>query len=166
MTGTGSLPTSWLRKVNATYSITDGTPQTQYSWLPIRGKVSCTRQTYSSCLMGPSSLGPSSCSSIGADKHRSSGPYPNVPSIFTPFNVTEQALSTQAIGYWTSFARSSEPSSHRPVGQSEVSPSWSSSEAGRLVIQEGTGNTKMEARTAAYEARCRFWNEIGPEIGL
>lgn len=96
----------------------------------------------------------------------SSGPYPGVPSSFAPFNTSEQALSTEATGYWTSFSRSFDPSAHPPAGELTPSPLWPTSISGRLLIQEGKGETHIEAFSWEYEARCLFWNEVGPEIHL
>jgi hypothetical protein len=108
--------------------------------------------------MGPCSTELSLCSS---------GPYPAAPTtIFTPFTPAERTLATEAIGYWTSFARGGDPSIRRPL---RTSPHWGGFAEGRLRIEEGVnGDTSsvMEQRTTQYEARCRFWNEIGPEIGL
>ncbi|TFY63048.1 hypothetical protein EVJ58_g3474 [Rhodofomes roseus] len=99
-----------------------------------------------------------------------SGPYPGVASSFAPFNVSEQALSTEATGYWTSFSRSFNPAAHVAIdastGALSPAPLWPASTSGRLVIQEGEGETRMEAFPLEYEERCLFWNEVGPEIHL
>ncbi|EIN04230.1 carboxyesterase [Punctularia strigosozonata HHB-11173 SS5] len=87
-----------------------------------------------------------------------SGPYPGVASHFAPFNGTEQALATETIGYWTSFARAFDPSTFRARG----APAWPDMTHGRLVIQEG--RSFIEQRTAKYIERCNFWNEVGDEI--
>ena len=100
----------------------------------------------------------------------SSGPYPGVSSSFAPFNESEQGLSTEAIGYWTSFSRSFDPSTYLSIdpstGKSTASPLWPTSAQGRLRIEEGEGETRMEAFSSEYEERCLFWNEVGPEIHL
>jgi hypothetical protein len=87
-----------------------------------------------------------------------SGPYPGVASHFAPFNITEQALANEGISYWTSFARSFDPSRYKAHG----TPSWADYTHGRLVIQEGKSFT--EQVTNKYVERCNFWNEVGDEI--
>ena len=100
----------------------------------------------------------------------SSGPYPGVSSSFAPFNASEQALSTEATGYWTSFSRSFDPSAHLAIdastGEPTSSPLWPNSVRGRLRIQEGEGETRMEDFSSEYEERCLFYEEVGPEIHL
>jgi hypothetical protein len=74
--------------------------------------------------------------------------------IFRAFNATEQPLAKEAISYWTSFARSSDPS----VNRADQSPVWTAGPSTRLVIQEGnstvTTASVLEAVPADYMARC------------
>jgi hypothetical protein len=97
---------------------------------------------------------------------RSSGPYPAAPiSIFTPFNVSEALLSLEARSYWTSFARNFNPSSSRLDG----TPKWETAKEGRLLIKEGTAKRTVSGMgdvAGVHEERCRFWNEVGAELGL
>ncbi|PCH36462.1 carboxyesterase [Wolfiporia cocos MD-104 SS10] len=93
-----------------------------------------------------------------------SGPSPTDPvAVFAPFNASEQALATETIGYWTSFARAFNPNTYKPLASSPV---WPDALSGRLVIQEGGVNATssyLEQRTSAYVERCLFWNEVGNE---
>jgi hypothetical protein len=82
--------------------------------------------------------------------------------VFTPLNASERALADEATRYWTSFARAHDPSAHAGAR----APRWPAADRGRLVIEEGPRATRMEERGAAYEERCRFWNEVGAEILL
>jgi hypothetical protein len=84
--------------------------------------------------------------------------------VFTPLNASARALADEATRYWTSFARAHDPSAHAGAG----APRWPAADRGRLVIEEGghVTRTHMEERGAAYEERCRFWNEVGAEILL
>lgn len=96
-----------------------------------------------------------------------SGPNPSAPqSIFTPLTRAEATLSTEAIGYWTAFGRRGDPSINRPLRSSSK---WADASKGRLLIQEESATKSasvMEKVSAIHEERCRFWNEIGSEIGL
>lgn len=73
---------------------------------------------------------------------------------FRPFNATEQPLAKEATSYWTSFARSCDPSTYKAMG----SPQWPAGPATRLVIQEGnstSGTASMvENVSATYISRC------------
>ncbi|KAH7105923.1 carboxyesterase [Auriculariales sp. MPI-PUGE-AT-0066] len=87
---------------------------------------------------------------------------------FNPLNDTETALAEEAMGYWTSFARAFNPSTHRL----STAPAWPAlgSQSLRMVIDEGdtleNTDSHVEQITEDHKERCRFWNEIGPEIGL
>ncbi|GHJ89343.1 hypothetical protein NliqN6_5745 [Naganishia liquefaciens] len=87
----------------------------------------------------------------------------NAQNVFRTFNATEQPLADEAISYWTSFARTSDPSAKR-AGHSPV---WTMGPAGRLVIQEAnstvTTGSMMEAVPAEYMARCAFWMTVANE---
>jgi hypothetical protein len=79
---------------------------------------------------------------------------------FKPFNSTEAPLAREAVSYWTSFARSYDPSTSKASG----SPSWPAVGAGgnngngkRIVPMEGSANgtaTTVENIDDGYVQRC------------
>ncbi|KAL1758390.1 Alpha/Beta hydrolase protein [Schizophyllum commune] len=86
---------------------------------------------------------------------------PNAGNTFTAFNESEVVVSQEAIAYWTSFARTGNPS----AAKYPASPPWPPFAADdgkrqRLLVREGT---KEKTSTAAedisdYELiRCAFW---------
>jgi hypothetical protein len=169
--GTGSSGRSSSRRARRRCTTTDGTRPTPSRTRLRRGRACCIPATCSSCLTGPSTspLCARALSGRGANdtgSPRSSGPYPAAPiSIFTPFNASEALLSLEAHSYWTSFARNFNPSSARLDG----APKWETAREGRLLIKEGTEKrtmSGMEDVAGVHEERCRFWNEVGAEIGL
>lgn len=85
--------------------------------------------------------------------------------VFRAFNVTEKPLAEEAISYWTSFARNSDPSTNR----ANQSPVWTAGPSGRLVIQEAnstvTTSSVMEAVPADYMARCAVSFSCGSVSG-
>ncbi|KZT11579.1 carboxyesterase [Laetiporus sulphureus 93-53] len=92
-----------------------------------------------------------------------SGPSPSDPvARFAPFNASEQVLSTETIGYWTSFARAYNPNTYKPLASS---PEWlNAASLARLVNQEGnTTSTEshMEQQETRYIERCLFWMAVG-----
>ena len=79
--------------------------------------------------------------------------------VFRAFNATEQRLATEAVSYWTSFARSSSPSTFKPSD----SPEWpelsprDQKGAQRIVLQIGnSGQTGslVETLSERYIERC------------
>ncbi|KAJ9125987.1 hypothetical protein QFC24_002259 [Naganishia onofrii] len=78
----------------------------------------------------------------------------NAQSTFRPFNATEQPLAKEATSYWTSFARSCDPSAYKAMS----SPQWPAGPTKRLVIQEGNSTTAtasmVEDVSATYISRC------------
>lgn len=95
-----------------------------------------------------------------------SGPSSNVAQpVFTAFNETEDALATEALSYWTSFARAGNPSA---FGSPPSTVDWQGSANGRLVIQKsifgGASNGSfMESVSSAQEERCKVRPSVSPQ---
>ncbi|KXS11919.1 alpha/beta-hydrolase [Gonapodya prolifera JEL478] len=86
-------------------------------------------------------------------------------NVFHAFNATEKPLNLEAVSYWTSFARASNPSTFKY----STSPSWPSlnETLSRLVIQEGASNTStasvVEVTPQKHIERCLFWISVNNE---
>ena len=72
----------------------------------------------------------------------------------------------EAVGHWTSFARSYDPSQFNVSAVQK----WDTAQSGRFVLQLGSSGQStgsfMEQRNPEYESRCLFWNEVGSDIRL
>ncbi|KAL1711094.1 Alpha/Beta hydrolase protein [Schizophyllum commune] len=86
---------------------------------------------------------------------------PNAGNTFTAFNESEAVVSQEAIAYWTSFARTGDPS----AAKYPTSPHWPPFAANdgrrqRLLVREGTSEKTSSAAEdiSDYELiRCAFW---------
>ncbi|WWC92866.1 uncharacterized protein L201_007827 [Kwoniella dendrophila CBS 6074] len=96
----------------------------------------------------------------------------NALTTFHAFNATEQPLSSEALSYWTSFARSYNPSTFRFA----TSPDWvglqakNNSVGQRIVPMEGNSTTstatEVEDIPDEYIQRCSFWMSVGSETRI
>ncbi|KAF5380772.1 hypothetical protein D9757_007114 [Collybiopsis confluens] len=88
----------------------------------------------------------------------------NAGNTFTRFNASELAISKEAIGYWSSFAKSGDPS----ISKLSISPVWDVFAPGgslndtrqRLLITRGSDTvtaTQMQFVSSAERERCQFW---------
>ncbi|OCB89735.1 alpha/beta-hydrolase [Sanghuangporus baumii] len=84
----------------------------------------------------------------------------NAGFIFTPFNITEGALSRETIAFWNSFATSGNPS----TSKESISPEWSPfASGGRMVLNQPSNLSSMmsasvmEATPQVEIERCAFW---------
>jgi len=82
------------------------------------------------------------------------------------YNATEELLHEEMIAYWTSFAKSFDPSTYKMP----YSPEWTNWGTGkRLVItedpnvQDNKTNSAEEPFTQWYKNRCMFWMVRGNE---
>ncbi|KAL1736681.1 Alpha/Beta hydrolase protein [Schizophyllum commune] len=86
---------------------------------------------------------------------------PNAGNSFTAFNESEAVVSQEAVAYWTSFARTGDPS----AAKYPASPLWPPFAADdgrrqRLLVREGTSEKTSSAAEdiSDYELiRCAFW---------
>jgi len=91
---------------------------------------------------------------------------PNAGNTFAGFNSTEKLVSDEIIGYWTSFARSADPSTYKQ----SYSPTWTNFGSHKRVVMTedytgesgGTWST-LEDITPDYIDRCLFWMARGNE---
>ncbi|KJA26921.1 hypothetical protein HYPSUDRAFT_132202 [Hypholoma sublateritium FD-334 SS-4] len=84
----------------------------------------------------------------------------NAGNTFTPFNDTEEALSTEAIAYWTSFAGSGDPSAARKATSPLWAPFADGTTRSHLVLARGGAvntDSAMQNITDAQIQRCQFW---------
>ncbi|KIP02556.1 hypothetical protein PHLGIDRAFT_44347, partial [Phlebiopsis gigantea 11061_1 CR5-6] len=87
---------------------------------------------------------------------------PNAGYTFRPFNQTEALLSREAIGFWTSFVSSGDPSAHR-LSSSIPWTRFTNSTPARMVLTQNTtttaGGTASAVELIARDEmeRCRFW---------
>ncbi|KAL5524123.1 hypothetical protein ACEPAG_8296 [Sanghuangporus baumii] len=84
----------------------------------------------------------------------------NAGFIFTPFNITEDALSRETIAFWDSFVTSGNPSTSKEV----ISPEWSPfASGGRMVLNQPSNLSSMmsasimETTPQVEIERCAFW---------
>lgn len=88
----------------------------------------------------------------------------NAGNTFTAFNESEAVVSQEAVGYWTSFARTGDPSEAKittaPAWPKFGTPSSYDWTPQRLLVQEGTSEMTRSGVEAVsdYElVRCAFW---------
>ncbi|KAJ7583674.1 carboxyesterase [Mycena floridula] len=96
-----------------------------------------------------------------------SGPSATVAGpVFTAFNSTQAAVATQAVAWWSSFARTLDPNTYA----APLSPKWFKASQGLMGVDQGTNNTvtgsSMMDRDPNYTARCAFWRSVADEIRL
>ncbi|CAE6520330.1 unnamed protein product, partial [Rhizoctonia solani] len=82
---------------------------------------------------------------------------------FAPFNITQAPVAQEIMQYWTSFARSSDPSKFKRA----YSPLWSKHAGNRRVVMSedvgGAGNQTasfVETIPTYEQERCRFWMSL------
>ncbi|KAJ6618669.1 Alpha/Beta hydrolase protein [Mycena sp. CBHHK59/15] len=97
-----------------------------------------------------------------------SGPSASVAQpVFTAFNSTQSALASQAVAWWSSFARTLNPNTYAAAGSATWDPA---SKGGFMAAQLGADTSKtgsaMVARTDDYPKRCAWWRSIGTELRL
>lgn len=85
---------------------------------------------------------------------------PNAGFSFTPFNTAEAVLSRDAIGFWSSFASSGNPSTSRVA----TSPAWKPFSSGERMVLNQPSNASVMGSTSVLETtppeqieRCKFW---------
>ncbi|KAG8744867.1 hypothetical protein FRC12_014715 [Ceratobasidium sp. 428] len=82
---------------------------------------------------------------------------------FSPFNITQAAVSHETIRYWTSFTRSGDPSKFKLA----YSPTWPSFVGNKRVVMSedvgGNGNrtaSLVEVVPTYEQQHCRFWMSV------
>ncbi|KAJ7701777.1 Alpha/Beta hydrolase protein [Mycena rosella] len=99
-----------------------------------------------------------------------SGPSASVAQpVFTPFNPAQDALARQAVGWWSSFARSLDPNTYAVAG----SPKWEAASQGGFMVADlaasnttTTPNSRMTDRTTDYPKRCAWWRSVADDLRL
>jgi len=86
---------------------------------------------------------------------------PNAGNTFRAFNTSEAALSREAIGYWTSFASTGNPSAQKVATSPVLGPFAPGADVRQRMVLTRGGDTvtssAMEQISDAEIERCQFW---------